>query len=248
MSIAQRASRYLSRYTDRHLLPLRGDAGVVSFSFDDAPMSACIAGAEALRKHSVRGTFYIAGGLTDGVEEGLPCHSEAALRSLLADGHQLGAHSYSHVHVDRLDAATRKSEFDRSTAFLAGLGVDPRTLDFAYPFGGVSLGAKHDCAARYRSARATGGGTHVGVADLNALRTHRFYSAQPDGMSYVRCLETAASQRGWLVVNTHEVQDRPGPFGCTQQALETAIGQALDAGCQVLTVGAALDYWTARRG
>ncbi len=246
MSIAARASRYLSRYTDRRLMPLRGNSGVVSFSFDDAPLSACIAGAAALEAHGVRGTFYVAGGLTDGVEEGLRCHSEGALRTLLGNGHQLGAHSFSHVHVDRLNSAGRRQEFDRSASFLRGLGVDMAALDFAYPFGGVNLGAKHDCARRYRSSRATGGGTHVGEADLNALRTHRLYRSQPDGVSYIERLAIAANQRGWLVVNTHEVQDDAGPFGCTPAELRTAVRQALASGCQVMTVGAAIEYWTAQ--
>lgn len=246
MNPVQRASRYLSRYTDRNMLALRGDVGVVSFSFDDAPMSACIAGAAALERHGVRGTYYVAGGLTDGIEEGLRCHSRAALRKLLAQGHQLGCHSFSHVHVNRIDAARRQQEFSRSAAFLEALGVDLQTLDFAYPFGGVNVGAKHDCAARFRSSRATGGGTHVGEADLNALRTHRFYRSEPDGVSYRDRLAVAADRRGWLVVNTHEVEDGAGPFGCTPRALDEAVQQALEAGCRVLTVGAALDYWTAQ--
>ncbi|WP_229722380.1 polysaccharide deacetylase family protein [Xylophilus rhododendri] len=243
MNLAQRASRFLSRHTDRRLLPLRGEVGVVSFSFDDAPMSACMAGAAVLERHGVRGTFYVAGGLTDGVEEGLACHSEAVLRRLVAEGHQLGCHSFSHVHVDRIPAASRREEFDRNAAFLGGLGVDLRTLDFAYPFGGVNVGAKHDCALRFRSSRATGGGTHVGTADLNALRTHRFYRSQPDGVSYEERLAVAAAQRGWLVVNTHEVQPDAGAFGCTAEDLSRAVGLALEAGCLVLTVGGALDHW-----
>jgi peptidoglycan/xylan/chitin deacetylase (PgdA/CDA1 family) len=248
MSLTFRASRFLSRFTDRRMLALKGDRGVVSFSFDDAPMSACIAGAAALERHGARGTWYIAGGLTDGTELGLPCHSEAALRNLLAAGHQLGAHSFDHVPVDRLDSDRRKDQFERSDAFLERLGVDRATMDFAYPLGAVAMGAKHDCAGRYRSSRATGGGAQIGSADLNALKTHRLYRAGPDGVSYQQVLAQTAQHRGWLVVNTHEVDDGGGPYGCSPQALDTAVQQALDAGCQVLTVGAALDYWVARAG
>lgn len=245
LPIAQRASRFLARVTDRHMLRLRGDVGVVSFTFDDAPMSACIDGAHALEMHGARGTFYIAGGLTDDLEEGLQCHSEEALRKLLADGHQLGCHSYSHVRVNMIDRKQRRQEFEQNGAFLAGLGVDLRKLDFAYPFGGVDVGSKHDCAARFRSSRATGGGTHVGSADLNNLRTHRFYRARPDSIGYQECLAVAAGQRGWLVVNTHEVEDEAGPFGCSPAELQAAVGQALDAGCRVMSVADAIDYWTA---
>ncbi|MCZ2498412.1 polysaccharide deacetylase family protein [Xylophilus sp. Kf1] len=248
MSPTFRASRFLSRFTDRRLLALKGERGVVSFSFDDAPMSACTTGAEVLERHGVRGTYYIAGGLTDGTELGLPCHSEAALRGLLAAGHQLGAHSFDHVRVDRLDRAARRSQFDRCDAFLESLGVDRATLDFAYPLGAVAMGAKRDSAARYRSARATGGGAHIGFADLNALRSHRLYRAGPDGVDYAQVLAQTAARRGWLVVNTHEVDDGDGPYGCSPQGLDRAVRQALDAGCQVMTVGAALDHWTARAG
>ena len=248
MSLTFRASRFLSRYTDRRMLALKGDRGVVSFSFDDAPMSACIAGAAALERHGARGTYYIAGGLTDGAELGLPCHSEAALRDLLAAGHQLGAHSFDHLPVDRMGHARRQSQFERCDAFLHGLGVDPATLDFAYPWGAVAWGAKHDCARRYRSSRATGGGTQIGSADLNALKSHRFYRSEPDGVAYREVLAQTARHRGWLVVNTHEVDDIGGPYGCSPQALDDAVGQALDAGCLVLTVSAALDHWMARAG
>ncbi len=243
MSPLLKASRYLSKRLRRNLLPLRGDTGVVSFTFDDAPMSACTEGAAVLERLGVRGTFYVAGGLTGRAEEGRACHDIEALRRLLAAGHQLGCHSWSHVRVDRIGSAKRRDEFDRSAAFLADLGVDLKTLDFAYPFGAVGLGAKFDCATRFRSSRATGGGAHVGEADLNALRTHRFYRSEPDGVSYAARLAETAGRRGWLVVNTHEVEADPGPHGCTPQALESAVAQALAAGCKVLTVGAALDWW-----
>jgi len=244
LSLVQRASRFLSRRMHRRLLPLRAPVGVVSFTFDDAPMTACIAGAALLEKLGVRGTYYIAGGLTDRMEEGMACHSESVLRALLAAGHQLGAHSHSHVHVDRLSAAARRDEFSRSSGFLSRLGLDPGSLDFAYPFGGVNLGAKRDAGRSYRSSRATGGGTHVGFADLNALKTHRLYLSEPDGVPFADRLGVAASQKGWLVVNTHDVQESPGPVGCTPSGLSSAVRQALDSGCVVLPVGGALDYFS----
>ncbi len=46
--LSLRLSRLLARQTSKRMLPLRGPAGVVSFTFDDAPASACEAGAAAL--------------------------------------------------------------------------------------------------------------------------------------------------------------------------------------------------------
>ena len=215
-SLFHRASRWLSRRYIPQRLPLTGGVGVVSFGFDDAPLSACTTGAQVLERHGARGTFYIAGGLTDRMDEGHLCHSLDALRTLQAAGHELGCHGYSHVRCDLLPAARLQQELDRNAAFLGGLGVDLAELDFAYPFGGYALGC------------------------------HRLYASAPDGVPYTERLAEAARHGGWLIVTTHEVEDTPGPWGCTPAELDAAVAAALAAGCKVLPLGAARRYWQAQ--
>ena len=240
---ALRLSRVLARHALKNILPLQAAAGVVSFTFDDAPASACEAGAQALERHGVRGTFYVAGGLTDQHEEGKPCHTLAHLRQLLQAGHELGCHSYSHVRCDLLNQRGLVQELDRNAQFLGDLGVDIRALNFAYPFGAFAFGAKRICSARFRSSRITGGGLHTGQADLNALKTHRLYDVAVDADSYETLLARAADQRGWLIINTHDIENPASRFGYTPERLEQAISAALAAGCKVLPVNAAIDYW-----
>lgn len=242
-SLLLRTSRYIARRTVQRPLALRGPVGVVSFTFDDAPASACDIGASMLEQHGARGTFYVAGGLTDRMEEGMPCHTLPQLQQLLQDGHEVGCHSYSHVRCDTLAPAALTAELDRNAAFLAGLGLNPAQLDFAYPFGAYAWGAKRLCASRFVSSRITGGGTHLGTADLNALKTHRLYHRPVDAETYETVLAQTARHKGWLVVNTHDVQDNPSPFGYTPLALAQAVSAALAAGCKVLPVRAAIDYW-----
>ena len=242
-SLALRLSRLLARHRHRNMLPLRGPAGVVSFTFDDAPASACEAGAAALERHGARGTFYVAGGLTDQREEGKPCHSEAQLRRLLANGHEVGCHSYSHIRCDILGADRLTAELERNARFLENLGVDLQRLDFAYPFGAYALGAKQICSRRFRSSRITGGGPHYDKVDLNAIQTHRLYAETAGTHSYEELVRQTAARKGWLVLNTHDVEDPPSRFGYTPERLEQAVKAALDAGCKVLPVGAAIDYW-----
>lgn len=241
--LALRISRRLSQHAFRNLLPLVAEAGVVSFTFDDAPASACEAGAHALEHNGVHGTFYVAGGLTGGMEEGKPCHSREHLQTLLANGHELGCHSYSHIRCDNLSANALEAELDRNAAFLAELGVDIGALNFAYPFGAYAYNAKRICSRRFRSSRVTGGGTHEHVADLNALKTHRLYDLPVDAENYETLLERTARNKGWLIVNTHDVESPPSRFGYTPDRLEHAIAAALAAGCRVLPVNAAIDYW-----
>jgi len=241
--LALRISRRLSQHAFRNLLPLEAEAGVVSFTFDDAPASACEAGAHALEHNGVRGTFYVAGGLTGGMEEGKPCHSREHLQTLLANGHELGCHSYSHIRCDNLSADALEAELDRNAAFLAELGVDIGARNFAYPFGAYAYNAKRICSRRFRSSRITGGGTHEHVADLNALKTHRLYDLPVDAENYETLLERTARNKGWLIVNTHDVESPPSRFGYTPDRLEHAVAAALAGGCKVLPVNAAIDYW-----
>jgi len=245
--LSLRISRRLSRHAFRNLLPLQAEAGVVSFTFDDAPASACEAGAHALEHHGVRGTFYVAGGLTGKLEEGKPCHTIDHLRTLLANGHELGCHSYSHIRCDNLNAAELEQELDRNAAFLAALGVDTKALNFAYPFGAYAYNAKRICSHRFRSSRVTGGGTHEGQADLNALKTHRLYDLPVDAEDYDTLLARTAAGKGWLIVNTHDVETPPSRFGYTPERLEHAVAAALAAGCKVLPVNAAMDYFEKNR-
>ena len=242
--LSLRISRRLSQHAFRNLLPLQAASGVVSFTFDDAPASACQAGAQALQQQGVRGTFYIAGGLTGALEQGKPCHSEQDLQTLLANGHELGSHSFSHVRCDTLTASTLQLELARNNVFLKQLGVDTARLNFAYPFGAFAYNAKRIVSAHFRSSRITGGGTHIGVADLNALKTHRLYDLAVDAEDYESLLVRTAHNNGWLIVNTHDVEQSPSRFGSSPQRLEQAIAAALASGCKVLTINAAIDYWS----
>ncbi|WP_034291974.1 polysaccharide deacetylase family protein [Herbaspirillum sp. RV1423] len=241
--LALRISRRLAQHAYKEMLPLCADIGVVSFTFDDAPASACEAGARTLERHGARGTFYVAGGLTGSLEEGKPCHTRDHLLALLAAGHELGCHSYSHIRCDTLTAPELERELDRNAAFLAEFGVDSATLDFAYPFGAYAYNAKRICSKRFRSSRITGGGAHEDYADLNALKTHRLYDIAVDAEDYETLLERTSRQKGWLIVNTHDVENPPSRYGTTPERLERAIAAALAAGCKVLPVNAAIDYW-----
>jgi hypothetical protein len=46
---------------------------------------------------------------------------------------------------------------------------------------------------------------------------------------------------GWLVFATHDVQDRPTPYGCTPKFFEDVVCYSIASGAQVLTVASALD-------
>ena len=54
-----------------------------------------------------------------------------------------------------------------------------------------------------------------------------------------RWLREAEAKGGWLVLFTHDVQDKPSPFGCTPKTLAALVDAAVGAGFEISTVGQA---------
>lgn len=229
--------------TRRHWQALRGRQGVVSFSFDDAPQTACQTGRRVLEKHHCHGTWYVAGGLTDQLEEGRPCHSVADLRGLLEAGHHLGCHTFSHRPCNEMSRGDMAQELARNSAFLDALGVPTADRHFSFPLGTYDVSAKHLAASQFVTSRVTGGGLQVGYADLNGLRSARLYEGLISASQVTALVEQTAACKGWLIFYSHDVEACPSQWGCTPTLLDAAVRSSINAGCQVLPVNEAVRYW-----
>src|SRR5438874_5730252 len=71
---------------------------LISFTFDDFPRSSLLAGGAILNRFGVAGTYYACLGLL-GTEAptGRLCVLDDLMR-ILAEGHELGCHTFSHCH------------------------------------------------------------------------------------------------------------------------------------------------------
>jgi peptidoglycan/xylan/chitin deacetylase (PgdA/CDA1 family) len=105
---------------------------LVALTFDDGPTTEGIALAtETLGRHGARGTFFLIG---DSVERNAPL-----VRRLVAQGHEIGNHSYSHVRMVLHGAAFYDSEIQRTDAALRAAGA-PRPTLFRPPYGKKLIG------------------------------------------------------------------------------------------------------------
>lgn len=115
---------------------------VVYLTFDDGPVrgeryadvlrnTACTTGVlDVLRKHGARATFFIIGKNISG--------NENIVRQALADGHELGIHSWSHANTFPLYSTSRMSEdILRCKKTLEALSGEEVRL-FRPPFGVVN--------------------------------------------------------------------------------------------------------------
>lgn len=94
----------------------------VAFTFDDGPFRVYTpALLDMLRRHHVKATFFVEG-------KDVQMHPDL-LRQIVADGHELGNHSFTHASFVTLDAAAITRELDQTTALLASLvGVRPAIM------------------------------------------------------------------------------------------------------------------------
>ncbi|CAE78449.1 putative peptidoglycan GlcNAc deacetylase [Bdellovibrio bacteriovorus HD100] len=99
--------------------------GTIALTFDDGPnpdTTPLIL--DVLKAHNAKGTFFILGSKIKG--------NEAILRRMVAEGHQLANHSYSHPNFHELSSSRMNSEIKTTDRLLRTVGT-PRF--FRYPYG-----------------------------------------------------------------------------------------------------------------
>jgi peptidoglycan/xylan/chitin deacetylase (PgdA/CDA1 family) len=215
-------------------------APIVSFTFDDFPRSACTVGGSILKSHHVRATYYVAMGLMDTTNElGQYFHAQD-LHDLIADGHELAGHTFSHVSCRSTSLRSYRCDVLEGQLAVNQLTKADTSGNFAYPFGHVTLAAKKAIGRLVLSSRGTRHGINGPLADLNLLRANKLYSNSIDFSGVEGLVAENQKLKGWLIFYTHDVSDNPSSFGCSPQYLEAAVRCVIQAGARVLTIAEAL--------
>lgn len=243
-----RLDNLAGRATNRLLARLPGpqirvptDQPMVSFTFDDVPDSALDAGAAILEAEGARGTFYIAAGLLGSSEPGRRLIDAQGCASLLARGHELGCHTYSHPNLRHTGRAALAADLDRNRTALAALapGFVPR--NFAYPYNAGSFRHRDAVARRYRSARGGLGGINRGVTDRTLLRSMPLQQPEASVASMRGMVDELVSRPGWLIFFAHDIATTPTPYGCRPDSFADLVAYARARGCAIMTIDQALD-------
>jgi peptidoglycan/xylan/chitin deacetylase (PgdA/CDA1 family) len=106
-----------------------GRVKCIALTFDDGPMPDTARLLRILRRRGVRATFFLVGQMVDE-------HPEL-VRQELADGHELGDHSWNHANLPTLSAAGVRSQLSRTQeAVRRAAGVVPEV--FRPPYGSTN--------------------------------------------------------------------------------------------------------------
>lgn len=105
---------------------------------------------------------------------------------------------------------------------------------FAYPFGDVSVWAKHMMAGRFAACRGVREALNAGIVDRAHVRITSLESRHLPGLDLRKIIAKAKASNGWIVFLSHEVSDHPSPFGTTPNVIEHALRYLREAGIEVL--------------
>jgi peptidoglycan/xylan/chitin deacetylase (PgdA/CDA1 family) len=238
--ILDRVRREIAITVRARTVRMRNLRPIVSFSFDDFPKSAVTIGAGLLERRGVTGTFYYCRSFNGRTVDEMEYYNIDDLRRLVSNGHELGCHTASHILVSRYSRADLLRDIEENATYLREQVGDIHMTTFAFPFGDMNLGSKILLQERFAACRTTAPGLNHGSVDLGALKAHRLYAnaINPEGVT--RLIKGAAASNAWLIFYTHDVDERPGEYGCTPRLFEAALETALAEHCDILPVRNAL--------
>ncbi|KFC64903.1 polysaccharide deacetylase family sporulation protein PdaB [Devosia sp. LC5] len=217
------ASRRLARAVPFRPFRLVLEQPVISFSFDDFPLSAASNAAPLLEANDARGTFYFADALAGNFENGQLIAGQDVAANLAANRHEIGGHTSNHLNVQRVAPDHLVADVAANTSAIAALSGQAPT-SFAYPFGVVSLHAKRLLAPKFAGLRGIQPGINRGWIDLAHLHAQELYDVSSSLDSIGKLLDQLQRHGGWLIFYTHDVQPDPSSIGCSP----TRLGAVLD--------------------
>lgn len=237
-----RLSQLIVKRFYRKNLDLNLDRAIISFTFDDIPKSAITFGASILDRFKVPGTFYVSAGLLgrDGPSGKIATKND--IKSLSESGHQIGVHTFSHVSVNTISAKELAYDNELNKSELTALIGDKEDLShFSYPFGGVSLFSKRSITPHFLTMRGIFPGVNCRKIDLSLLNSVALYSRLYHQVSINRWLSKAVRSKAWLIFYTHDVSEKPSPWGISIDHFESVVQKAISSGSKVLNVNQAYE-------
>jgi len=211
---------------------------MISFTFDDFPMSAVEAG-NVLKKNNCNGTYYTCVNFMGATADGEPFYDLAALQHLIADGHEIGSHTFEHLNCKLTDTKKLSGDIKLNNTSLQKLIPEYAMKNFAFPFGEFSFQSKKLMNDAFVSSRSTLPGLNTGIIDLNLLKANKLYNHIPI-QTALNLIAENKEKNGWLIFYTHDVKENASPYGCSMSYFEKVLEASIHSGAQIVSVKEAL--------
>ncbi|NJO32679.1 MAG: polysaccharide deacetylase family protein [Rhodospirillales bacterium] len=237
---ASKGRRVLADRLSRRMISISTPVPIVSFTFDDAPKTAFDAGRAILKQVGARATYFVSLGLLDTETEVGRIASAADLARAVAEGNELGCHTFDHLDAWHVSSAAYIASVHRNREALHRIIPGAEFTTFAYPKSGATASVKSALRDTFVCCRGGGQVANVDGADLKLLKACFLDRRTGIDIEFIHSLvDYNAARRGWLIFATHDVTAHPSPFGCTPDFLEAIAQYVSSSGALVLPVGEA---------
>jgi peptidoglycan/xylan/chitin deacetylase (PgdA/CDA1 family) len=162
------------------------------------------------------------------------------LKSLTMAGHELGSHTLSHTSCRSVPLPEFLADAKKGRQAVERIAGIRNAHHFSYPYGHATLKAKQTVGASVSSCRGIVPGINQSPVDLNLLRANRLYSWSFGLECIDHLLKANEKSRGWLIFYTHDISEKPSPFGCKPGEFERTVKLAIKRSARVVPVGEAL--------
>ena len=236
----ERIRRYVARNSARVLfrkpVVIRAKQPVISFSFDDFPRTALLRGGAILKSRGFTGTYYVALGLLGQDSPSGQIAFREDLREALAQGHELGCHTFSHYDSWYTNSKIFEDSIIQNREALRELIPEAQFKSFSYPLSSPRPTTKRAAARYFECCRGGGQTINAGTADLNQLAAYFLEQARGDIQAVKSVIDRNQKENGWVVFATHDVSPNPSPYGCTPEFFEEVVTYATASGARILPV------------
>jgi len=221
---------------------MRNQTPFISFTFDDFPCSAFRTGGAILKNARLRGTFYTSFGLMGKEAPTGRIFSLDDLRGAVAEGHEIGCHTYAHYDSWRTAPGVFEESIIENQRALAGLAPGVAFKTFSYPISWPRPRTKRRAGRRFACCRCGGQTFNSNVIDLNSLKAFFLEKSRNDATRVKSLIDQNIQSQGWLILATHDIAEKPTPYGCTPSFFEEIVAYSAASGARILPV---IEAWQA---
>lgn len=234
-SISARVQRRVVQHRLAAPVMVRPDRPIVSFTFDDFPKSS-VTGADIVEAAGGHAGFYACTSLMRARSPLMgDLFDSATLAELSGRGHEIGAHSHTHLDCGHATTATLERDIAENLVQLKNAGLDKTVSAFAFPYGETSFATKRWTSTVFSTSRGIKPGVNIGRCDRAQLRATELQDSEAHMKRAREMLKTCIQSKGWLMFFTHDVSNAPSPYGVRASMLKDLVAEAVDGGAVLAT-------------
>jgi peptidoglycan/xylan/chitin deacetylase (PgdA/CDA1 family) len=236
-----RYQRTSARYFCRKPFRIYSATPIISFTFDDFPRSAWLAGGAILQSFGVRGTYYVSLGLMGKQIETGNMFLADDVHALVGQGHELGCHTFNHSHAWNTRPEPFEAAILENRQALEKLvpGTSFKTL--SYPISVPRVQIKRRVSKYFACCRGGGQTFNAETIDLNNVSAFFLEQSRENPDAIRRVVDENCRAKGWLIFATHDVSESPTRWGCTTELFESVVRYSVNSGAQILPVFSAYE-------